>query len=265
MRNEMRNAMVLPQRPTTAAFALFMVFVLLFLSGLQVQAQATSPRAGEVRVTADNALMTQVSIERDGLRASATMDKTSRDIRMTVAEKINGKWQQKQYDVDVLHALHGQMRAELHEVRTGRLIPLDSNQLKASFLIIPAIVIVGELLLAHLIALSLAVVIAGVTYVALSQAADSLRKRNHEHYAAYLDTKRGVFIGEPLSRNAAALRLRSTANGVNNTWSKTLWAARDIAFLAHGKTPVGPEIHGKMPLYQWHFHPHNRIGGHAFY
>jgi hypothetical protein len=248
-----------------SALAVCLVIVLAFLSALQVQAGTVQQRTSDVRLTVDNAALTQVSLERTGIRATATLNKRNRDIRITLFESVNGKWQQRQYEADILHALNGRLRATLHDVQTDRLIPLDSAQFKASFLVIPVIVMIGELLLAHLIALSLAVVITGITYIALSRVAESLRKQKPEHYAAYLDTKRGVFIGEPLSRTAAALRLRSTAHGVNNTWSKSIGLARDVAFLVHGKTPVGPEIHGPMPLYQYHFHPFNRSGGHAFY
>ncbi len=63
--------------------------------------------------------------------------------------------------------------------------------------------------------------------------------------------------------------MKSSDKKNNNVWSKTYALAATVAKDAgNGRTPIGPERDkGKTSAegYYFHFHIHNRTGGHSFY
>lgn len=78
--------------------------------------------------------------------------------------------------------------------------------------LIPIGVVIGGYLIEHLIVAGLALVISGVTYIAVSEF--EKRPKSYNHYVAIRERGR-LFIGNGLSRAKAVLRLRSGLD----TWS----------------------------------------------
>lgn len=108
--------------------------------------------------------------------------------------------------------------------------------------------------------------IAGVTYTLASEIVPTLRNKNYDHYAAYLKTKEGVYIGNPISLSEAISRLNGKDFETNNVWLKTSGLAKKVAKEAGGgREPVFDSPHGSYPKFLPHFHKWNRSGGHSFY
>lgn len=121
--------------------------------------------------------------------------------------------------------------------------------------------ILGASLLNWLIAASLTIVIAGVTYVVLSTVSNELhnnKQRNH-FMAAIRNGK--LYVADGLTHSQAVARLK----GKQDVWSVSSAHARGIA----NPGAIGPENHYKNgssnDLFYWHYHLAGRIGGHSFY
>lgn len=202
----------------------------------------------------------------DDIRAELVYEKEDRSLSMRVSYRQTGDWQTNEYQVTLLHHENDRTLAQLTDMQDGNRYRIDSASLKASLVFVPIAVVVGELLLVHLLTATAVLVIAGVTYVAASEIADTLRNQKHEFYAAYLDTKKGVYIGSPLRLTEAAARLNSKAFRTNNVWSISKSAARLVAQTAGGlRTPILDMAHGPYPLFMPHFHRFDRRGGHSFF
>ncbi|MGJ7034601.1 SAR2788 family putative toxin [Anoxybacillus eryuanensis] len=199
---------------------------------------------------------------------SLSMDKDTREFTVkSVETDSEGNQVEKEYKVDVQQATEYGIVATFTDMNTGEKYEINTNELHASFaFLIPIAVVVGEALLEHLIALGLAFVIAGVTYTLASEIVPTLRNKNYDHYAAYLKTKEGVYIGNPISLSEAISRLNGKDFETNNVWSKTSGLAKKVAKEAGGgREPVFDSPHGSYPKFLPHFHKWNRSGGHSFY
>lgn len=196
------------------------------------------------------------------------MDKDTREFTVkSVETDSEGNQVEKEYKVDVQQATEHGIVATFTDMNTGEKYEINTNELHASFaFLIPIAVVVGEALLEHLIAMGLAFVIAGVTYTLASEIVPTLRNKNYDHYAAYLKTKEGVYIGNPISLSEAISRLNGKDFETNNVWSKTSGLAKKVAKEAGGgREPVFDSPHGSYPKFLPHFHKWNRSGGHSFY
>lgn len=175
----------------------------------------------------------------------------------------------KDYKIEVETATEDKIEANFIDIETGEEYNVNSDNLQASFaFLIPLGVIIGEALLSHLIAIGLAVTIAGITYTAVKEVSSKLKKDKHKHYMAMI-TRGDLYIGNALSRSQAVSRIKSTDTKNNNVWSVSYTDAASLAREAGGnRTPVGPERdRGKTSAegYYQHFHLYNRTGGHSFY
>lgn len=129
----------------------------------------------------------------------------------------------------------------------------------------PLGVVIGETLLAHLVAAGLAITIAGVTYAAATEVIEKLNKEKHNHYAAKLKSN-VLYIGNNVSLSTAASLLKSG----DDVWSKSGDLAAKVAREAGGgRAPVPSENHwntgSKKVRFYNHYHTYNRSGGHSFY
>jgi hypothetical protein len=208
----------------------------------------------------------EAHLEEDHVRAQLVYEKTEGALLMRVSHLQAGRWITNDYRVTMLYHENERTMAKLTDLQDGASYRIDSTSLKASLVFVPLAVVVGELLLVHLLTATAVLVIAGVTYVAASEVADTLRNREHEFYAAYLDTKKGLFIGAPIRLAEASARLNSAAFRTNNVWSTSKSAARLVAQTAGGlRTPILDMAHGPYPLFLPHFHRFDRKGGHSFF
>jgi hypothetical protein len=202
----------------------------------------------------------------NGLTARAYWDSHKRIVQMIMSERLATRNQTVRYEVRMLHATRQSVRAIAFDQATMHPTLIDSDKLKASLRVIPAVATIGELLLLSLIASSMFVVVSGVTYVALSEVVQQLRQRKNETYAAYLDKERGVFVGGPISISTAIARLNSNLLKVNNVWSTTRKTAMSLAQSAgRGRLPIFDLPHGNYPKYMPHYHRFDRRGGHSFF
>ncbi|HDR3347420.1 MULTISPECIES: SAR2788 family putative toxin [Bacillus cereus group] len=209
------------------------------------------------------------TVEGDAI-VSAAWDKSDNAFTVKSMETdANGNEVEKEYRVDVEEATEDVFKATFTDVKTNESFEVDSTEARASVaFLLPIAGVIGQGLVSHLIAIGAAVVIAGATYTAVGKVAAQLRKKNHNHYAAVL-TKGDLYIGGPISKATAVSRLKSSDKKNNNVWSKTYALAATVAKDAgNGRTPIGPERDkGKTSAegYYFHFHIHNRTGGHSFY
>jgi hypothetical protein len=107
------------------------------------------------------------------------------------------------------------------------------------------------------------VTVAGVTYVAATEAIEAIRDRGSEyqHFRA-LRQPGGLFIGDGMTYGAAIGWGRMS----KDTWSRSQRGAQAIAFGIKNFRPVGPEIDKGGSGKYWHYHPANRTPNmHAFY
>ena len=199
---------------------------------------------------------------------SLSLDKGTNEFTVTSIETDSqGNQVEKEYKVDVENATEDGIVATFTDMGTGEKYELNTNELHASFaFLIPIGVIIGEALLEHLIAIGLAAVIAGVTYTVASSVSETLRKKQYDHYPAYIDKKKDrVMIGnKPLTLDKAASRLKG-APPYNDVWSTDSVKALKVAAKAgNGKPPIHDSAHGGEG-YLPHWHIYNRSGGHSFY
>lgn len=199
---------------------------------------------------------------------SLSLDKGTNEFTVTSIETDSqGNQVEKEYKVDVENATEDGIVATFTDMGTGEKYELNTNELHASFaFLIPIGVIIGEALLEHLIAIGLAAVIAGVTYTVASSVSETLRKKQYDHYPAYIDKKKDrVMIGnKPLTLDEAASRLKG-APPYNDVWSTDSVKAFKVAAKAgNGKPPIHDSAHGGEG-YLPHWHIYNRSGGHSFY
>lgn len=200
---------------------------------------------------------------------SLSMDKDTREFTVkSVETDSEGNQVEKEYKVDVQQATENGIIATFTDTNTGEKYEINTNELHASFaFLIPIAIVVGEALLEHLIAMGLAAVIAGVTYTAASSIADKLRKKQYDHYPAYINRKKDiVMIGnQPLTLEEAASRLKGK-DPYNDVWSTDSVKAFKVAAKAgNGKLPIHDDPHECKDGYLPHWHIYNRSGGHSFY
>ncbi|MDX8346333.1 SAR2788 family putative toxin [Rossellomorea sp. YZS02] len=255
-----------------------LIFTLIFSTLSSITPVFAEERANESSLQSDITLVenteeeitVQTNAEKENAVVSATLDKESNTFTINSTEENElGQMIEKSYNVIVNTATDEEFIATFIDQETGEQYEVNSNELNASLVwLIPLGVVLGEALIAHLISAGLAVVIAGVTYTAVKEVSEKLKKKKHDHYMAIL-TKGDLFIGNPLSEAQAVSRLKSKDKKANNVWSVSYSKAALIARKAGGnKAPIGPERDkGKSSAegYYFHFHLYNRSGGHSFY
>ncbi|MHA6534026.1 hypothetical protein [Paenibacillus sp. BAC0078] len=210
----------------------------------------------------------------DDIEGIMTLDKTTHDITLKTNEKskISDK-QERIYNV-VINDLTGEngdlINATFTDVETNETYQIDQSKTTASIpVLIPLGAIIGEWLLAQLIAAGTAITIGGITYAIWDSVATSLRnKKEYAHYQAKIITGQ-VGIGNPISLVQASARLQSSDIYNNNVWSINAANAALVAQVAGGGLlPEGPELEVDPKIgfvYHTHYHIWNRTGGHSFF
>jgi len=125
--------------------------------------------------------------------------------------------------------------------------------------------VLAEALLWALIIAGIVIVVAGVTYIAVSSAKTEIEKKQSQYFSAYLVTgpTGNVFINPiGIGYSTAVSRLSSGKNVY--TWTS---AQAKMICIGTGLGYIGPENHRNgniIGAYYNHYHPGNRIG-HSFY
>lgn len=144
---------------------------------------------------------------------------------------------------------------------TGEITP------QVAFLV-PLGVVVGEALIAALLASAIAVTIGGIVWTTVGSVKEKIRNEQYNHYMAKI-MQGNVYIGNAISLTQASSRLAGISPADNNVWSKNSALAEQVALLAGGgKKPIGPELQvEQVPnvFYYVHYHTWNRAGGHSFF
>ncbi|MEK5269146.1 SAR2788 family putative toxin [Weizmannia sp. FSL W8-0401] len=197
--------------------------------------------------------ITEIQDDVDKATVTAELDKDTNKVTLTSKEtEHGGNTLTKKYAVEIEDAYGDKIKAVFIDLDTDKKYYFDNNVAEASFaFLIPIGVEIGEVLLSHLLAASLAVTISGATYIAYSEFIKK-RNKNYHYFKAYLDKKKGLFIGDGISRSKAVSRLKSH----DNTWSDSKERAKSIAKSASpiGKvTAAEKDSNGKNKFY--HYHP----------
>ncbi|EJW19400.1 SAR2788 family putative toxin [Paenibacillus alvei] len=168
----------------------------------------------------------------------------------------------------------GEINATFIDVETNKTYDINQDKFVPTLVwFVPIGVIIGEWLLGQLLAAGTAMLIAGVTYVALNEAGvlSKLREdKTANHFMAKIIGGK-VWVGDGMSLEAAAFRLVNPmlVKAEQNVWSKSSAYADLVARTAGGgKESKGPELTcDQLPgfFYYAHYHTHDRTGGHSFF
>lgn len=247
--------------------ALVLSFILILSISFPSISNAKTNKNDEFTILVNNSKKLQIKAERDGVKAILKFDKETNELSLNTNEKSNksGK-NNRDYKIDVKTATDEKIEATFIDIETGEEYSINTDELQASFaFLLPLGVVIGETLLAHLVAAGLAITIAGVTYAAATEVIEKLNKEKHNHYAAKLKSN-VLYIGNNVSLSTAASLLKSG----EDVWSKSGDLAAKVAREAGGGRPAVPsENHWDKGLkkhrYYNHYHIYNRSGGHSFY
>lgn len=247
--------------------AVVLSFVLLFGICSPNISNAKSNEINEFKILVNNEKKLQIKTERDGIKAILKLDKETNQLSLNTNEKSKqSKKSERNYRIDIETATSEKIEAVFIDSETGEEYVINTDKLQASLaFLVPLGVVIGEALLAHLVAAGLAITIAGVTYVVASEIVDKLKKEKHNHYAAKLKNN-VLYIADNISLAKATSLLKSGGD----VWSKTSELAAKVAKEAGGgRAPIPSENHwnkgSKKDLFYSHYHIYNRSGGHSFY
>ena len=169
-------------------FALVLSFILIFSISFPSISKAESTKNEEFTILVNNDKKIQIKAERDGVKAILKFDKETYELSLSTNEKSKktGK-NNTEYKIDVETATSEQIEATFTDVESGEEYVVNTDELQASFaFLLPIGVVIGEALLAHLVAAGLAFTIAGISYVAATEVIKELQKKKDNHYAAKL-------------------------------------------------------------------------------
>ena len=212
-------------------FALVLSFILLLSISVPNVSNAASNKNDEFTILVNNNKKLQIKAEQDGVKAILKLDKETNELSLNTNEKSNksGK-NEREYKIDVETATSEKIEATFIDLETGEEYSVNTDELQASIaFLIPLGVVIGEALLAHLVAAGLAITIAGMTYVVATEVIEKLNKENHNHYAAKLKNDK-LYIGNNISLKAAGEFLKDGGD----VWSKTGDLAAKVAREAGG-------------------------------
>jgi len=226
------------------------------------------------KVVQNNDKVCTVTATYKGDKLYATLDKETREITMQTVEKSKmqilglslGKDKVTDYEVKVDTVADGEVSAIITDAETGKEYKISKNtdKVKAqAVVILPLIDILAGLALLVLNNIVATVVVAGITYYALSEIMEDVEDESYDYYAAYIVSNDDLYIAGSISYEAAVARMQAGKNILARTQLKAYGVAKNAY---NGYTPVGPEKHSGSGHYYWHYHPYNRYyGSHAFY
>ena len=245
-----------------------------------VFAAKASVDSQQFKIIENNAKILTVMGEYQGDQLYATLDKKTKEITMKSVEKpkLNmigiplGKDIVHNYTVKVDRALKGEVSAIVtdNDSKKDYKISKKSDKVQAQAVIaIPLLEWLGASLLEYLLALFASIVIAGVTYIAVSSVLDDIENDSYDLYAAYTIPGDAVYIGGVLDYSDAVARLQMgyDGTGYNDVFAKyesyAYWVALDAG---DGYEPVGPEIGSGSGDQYNHYHVFDRwYGTHSFF
>lgn len=212
----------------------------------------------KISMTGDAGLFKENSAQSFSTNANNSSETTSPPANYNV--EINDVKNDKEIDATFTNIETGESVDTLHTT-TGEVTP------QLVFLV-PLGVIIGEALLASLIATAVAIEFGGIAYATISAVKDRVKNDKYDHYAAKI-VQGNVWIGPSLSLAQATARLGGINTQENNVWSKNSTFASAVARAAGGgRKPLGPELQVEQKegiFYYVHYHTWNRVGGHSFF
>jgi len=223
----------------------------------------------DIEIVKDNdeiaIIETNLEVEDNELNINAALNKEEDTITVISTENADTNNEvKKEYKVEISEATEDVFIATFTDIETGEQYVVDNTKTKASAVVLPIAVVLGGALVSHLIAISAAMVIAGVTYYVATKVISRLKRSDPYHYMAKLRSGK-LWIGNSVSQSRAAAHLRAGGD----IWSRSNSLAWTVANKAGKYTPTKAEVHGNGGSYFYHFHAqdaHNkRVGGHSFF
>lgn len=198
------------------------------------------------------AVATELSVDLVTQEATATLVSESADVDDTTLIAEIHEFTEDVIDITVTDAATGESERISTATGTGAMVPLVLG--------IPLVIAALE----ALIAASTAMIIAGVTYVALTKAIEAISKRGstYQHFVAVRVTGKPLMIGNGLSFSSAVSRVKAKAD----VWSRSSNGASTVCKSASGGRGLLPSEKDKSGGYKvWHFHTTPKNGAHCFY
>ncbi|WP_163852731.1 hypothetical protein [Paenibacillus elgii] len=244
--------------PVSFFLSLCLIFTL--LGGNVFAKNATTEDGFEIIRNDRNAVELKGTYQGDELYG--TFDKSTHKITLRAVEKAQSLLASKKvtkFDVNVLQADEDEFEATIINKETKKEHKFKEKgkrnkdeKVKAQLpLLIPIADILGAALIRKLLAAGLAVVIFGVTYVAASELADTIRNKDDHYYAARIYGGTVVVAGS-IDYNTAYNRV----NMGEDVFCKNEYLAQNLAAHAGKGYWVGPHVHGDgSDGYYHHYHP----------
>lgn len=208
--------------------------------------------------------------EQENVEAILTMDKENQELTLATNEESKKTTKkERNYKVIINDIKNDSVVATFIDTETNEVYHIDQTKKEPSFaFLVPIGVVIGEWLLAQLIAAATAVTIGGIVYTVATEVAETLKKEKYNHYAAKIMQGK-IWLGPALSLDQAVSRFIGFDIYNRDVWSTKFNYAWQVAYEAGGKkTPVGPETSNGSDdegIYWPHYHTWNRVGGHSFY
>ncbi|WHX30765.1 hypothetical protein QNK09_00295 [Brevibacillus agri] len=214
--------------------------------------------------------------EYEGDELYATFDKVTHEITMKAVtnasvmgmQLFSAKPKETEYKVDLKEYHDGELSAVITNEDGEVEYEIDTTKVSAQApLVVPLLEILGSALLEELLAIAAAITIGGITYVVVTEMADTIRKKSYNYY--YAKVKYGdVYIGPAFPNDSAAFAyLNESAK--NDVWAKTKDKATQAAMKVAGYAQYCTSNDYKGDGYYPHYHPKTRSGdkidNHIFY
>ncbi|MFM9278233.1 hypothetical protein [Paenibacillus jiagnxiensis] len=228
-----------------------------------------------IEILENNDSFVTVTGEEDGVRITATYNKTTHEITMTSVEEQSNIMgfsltppEEKTYTVEVETAIGGEIEAIATDNETKREYKIESPGIKEEKVqaqaAIPVAQWLGQAILNALLLLSAVLIIDGIHYVDLerSETQTRVKKEKNVYYYAVVDYDTNhVFIGNQVNYSGARAWLAKSHD--NNIFTRDRINAYTLARNYTNKEPIEHtnEWATKGEGYYRHFHPGSVIGG----
>ena len=213
--------------------------------------------------------------EYEGYKYIATFDKDTNEIKLKVKPLNTKKFdksldnsslnEEKNFSVKVEYFDGENLKAKLIDEKTNEEYNIgDSDTVTAQYAVdIPIVLGLSEALISVLLAIGKIITLFGEKYIEASQAIANIRKNNYDYYKAAINN--GIlYIGPAIDYSEAFTRVASFERDVFCKYknkAKTLADEIVKPYKTFGGYVYGPEIHGSMPSYFYHYHVYTyRVG-----
>jgi len=219
--------------------------------------------------------------EYEGYKYIATLDKDTNEIKLKVKPTAAKKFdksshtsspEERNFSVKVEYFDGENLKAKLIDEKTKEEYNIgDSDTVSAQYVIDISIVLgLGEVLTAILLAIGKIIVLFGEKYVEASEVIENVKNRNYDYYKAAIKNSI-LYIGPAIDYSEAYMRVYNWLDVFCKYEIKAKNLADSVAknYLTFGGYVYGPEIHGSMPNYFYHYHIYmnkdTKIPAHIFY